>query len=173
MPFVFDAYNIYHCAKKMLENWAEITPVSLCEYIADDMRYLRQDGVMVFDGCRQNHWPMEVEPRGFLDIVYSGSDSDADSMIEYLIEQYTVPKRLAVVSSDRRLRRAARRVKAESISAQEYLIGLVRRNERPKAPPKEPKGKRAGLNNGELSQWLEVFGIEDDDSPPDITDLIK
>ena len=169
MPFLFDGYNIYHAAAKIAEEWSHITPRSLCKLIEADLFLLGDMGTIVFDGTMARGQDWGAEPLGGLRVVYSGPDSDADTVLEKLIKDNTAPRRLIVVSSDHRLRTAAHKRKAISLTAQEYLLGLIQRLETPPpAPPREPPEKRAGLTDAETREWMEFFGY-DPDEPPDET----
>jgi len=160
MPFLFDGYNVYHAACRLRPDWAHIVPITLCQYIAADICRLRDHGVIVFDGSLPRGRPEKVEPEGFLKIIYSGSESDADSLLEKLIQKNTAPRRLLVASSDRRIRRAARRRRAPSVTAQEYLQQMIIRMEQPPRRPSEPKEKYRGVPDGDLEDWLKMFGFD-------------
>lgn len=172
MPFLIDGYNVYHAATKLSEEWSRITPSTMCEFIAQDMERLGDLATIVFDGARPRG--ISTEPNGFdcLKVIYSGPKSDADTLMEQFIQKNTAPRRLTVVSSDNRIRRIARRRKATSLAAPEYLGDLIKRLQQPPRQPKEPREKRHGVPEGQLNRWLELFGI-DPDQPPDDTDTIN
>jgi len=163
MPFLFDGYNLYHAARKLYEPWENITTSALCDLIAEDMRLLRDKAIVVFDGKKPRHLTDNDTPEEFLRIIYSGGKSDADSTLEILIQQNTAPRRLSVVSSDNRLRRAARKRRARSLASAEYLEALFLRRQKANSPrPREPKLKFHGLAVGQADQWLELFGLKPD-----------
>ena len=56
-----------------------------------------------------------------LNLIFALGDENADARIEDLIAAHSAPKSLTVVSSDRRIRRAAQRRRARSLSADEFL----------------------------------------------------
>lgn len=103
MPFLIDGYNLYHAAGKFSEEWAHITPMTLCHFIAEDMRRLRDKAVIVFDGGPPRGISLATKPPGYVKIIFSGPDSDADTTLESLIQKNTAPRRLTVVSSDNRI----------------------------------------------------------------------
>ena len=82
-----------------------------------------------------------------------------DTVIENKIRANTAPKRLSIVSSDRRLRDAARTRKATALKSDVFWDNLQKQLRR-KKPVKEPEAKRMGLSESETKQWLEFFGIE-------------
>ena len=166
MPFLFDGYNVYHAAIKLSEEWSGITPGTLCKLITEDMQRLGDFATVVFDGTPGPGRSDEVEPRGYVKILYSGGGKDADTLLEKLIKKNTAPRRLFVVSSDNRLCRAARRRRSISLKSIEYLLSMLQRIEAPAPKPREPREKRTGVPQGELNQWLELFGI-DTEKPDD------
>ena len=165
MPFLIDGYNVYHTARKLSEEWSRITPHLLCAFVAEDMDRLRERGIIVFDGNRLPGQLQHEEGYGLLEVVCSGARSDADTTLEELIQANTAPRRLTVVSTDRRLRRAARRRRATSLSSIDYFMALLRRADQPQRRPSEPREKRRGVAEGELRQWLDLFDIDPDQSP--------
>lgn len=161
MPFLIDGYNLYHAAIKFHEEWAGMTPHALCAMIALDITRLREVAIVVFDGAQPRGQSWAAEPMGPVQVVYCGGGKDADAMLEELIEKNTAPRRLTVVSSDRRLRRAAGRRRATALTAPEYLKAMVQRQNRPAPPPPEPPEKRRGVSSpGELEVWLKLFGLD-------------
>ena len=162
MPYLVDGYNVYHAARKMADQWSHITTLTLCQWIAQDMQRLNDRAIVVFDGNKLRGQSWEVLPADFVEIRHSGPEQDADSALEDLIQQNTAPRRLTVVSSDNRLRKAARRRRCKLLKAPEYLEELVRRQQTPPRRCTEPIQKRRGLAEGELPEWLERFGLPKD-----------
>lgn len=163
MPYLFDGYNVYHTAGYLCHEWSHVTPYSLCAYIAEDMKNLREHGVVVFDGKQLGNSTTVIKPEGHLRAVYSGPGKSADDLIEKMIRANTHPKLLTVVSSDRRIRKAARRRRAISLAADEYLGALLARQGRQPAVPIEPEEKQQGLPEGQTDDWMELFGIDPDE----------
>jgi len=164
MPFLFDGYNLYHALCKSSEELTHLTPVTMCRFIAQDMQRLRDKAVVVFDGRPRRGISLEIEPAGYVKIIFSGSASDADTVMESLIQKNTAPRRLTVISSDNRVRKAARRRRAKTLSTREYLESFIRRRDKPPPVSREPIAKRRGLAEGELAKWLELFDLTDKDS---------
>ncbi|MBN1437383.1 MAG: NYN domain-containing protein [Sedimentisphaerales bacterium] len=170
MPYLFDGYNLYHAALK-LPDFSSIVPRKLCALIAQDMQRLRQAAVVVFDGTEPRGQFTPIEPDGFVKLIYSGPHREADDLLEQLIQRNTAPRRLIIVSSDRRIQKAARRRRAKAIRAHEYLEEMIRRASTPPRP-KDPPEKRLGVPPGQLGQWLDLFNI-DPDEPPDELSRIR
>lgn len=193
MPYLFDGYNVYHAARKLTDYWDQMSPALMCRLVENDIRYLRDVATVVFDGTYPRQWPganesiarmhkrwfggyaqwpADIEAGGVVSIVYSGPETDADSILEEMIRQSSAPKRLVVVSADRRIVRAGRRRRAKTFTSRDYLEGMIKRANRPDPPPQDPPEKRKGLAKKDLRPWLEVFGI-DPDPEEDLTDFIE
>lgn len=172
MPFLFDGYNIYHAAAKMDEQWSHITPGGLCALLAEDLASLRDHGTCVFDGTPPRGSDWAGKTIGPLTTLFSGPGRDADSVLEQLIQDNTAPRRLVVISSDNRVKRAARRRRAQAITARDYLDSLIQRANRPAPPPREPRAKHEGVPPGQLDEWLKLFCLNPN-HPGDENDRIR
>jgi len=92
-------------------------------------------------------------------VSYSGKRS-ADELMERLIAADTAPRRLYVVSTDYRIRRAARRRRCRIVTSEEFALTLSRAG-RAKAPRRdEPIEKQTGLMPDSAREWLKEFGLE-------------
>lgn len=160
MPYLFDGYNLLHAVQK-LEEFSSFTDVQICRALSDFLSTMRQRGLVVFDGIG----PPDKSPFGSmpnLEICFSGQKEDADSIIEQKIADSTAPKRLVVVSSDRRIRTSAVRRRAASIPAQDFWQVLLKQLEKAAARPvTEPVQKRHGLTNRETELWIKKFNLKD------------
>jgi len=171
MPFLFDGYNVYHAGRKLSEQLSHIPPFTFCSIVAEDIRCLGERAVVVFDGRKPPGQWTRLGSAGVVEVVFSGSDSDADTVLEELIRKNSAPRRLMVVSSDNRVRRAARRRRCGILKAAEYIEAMLNRLERPPPRPREPSEKQQGLSGENLNDWLELFDI-DPDKTTDDTDRI-
>jgi len=132
--------------------------VQLCRIIGSYLSLTGQSGEIIFDGTGP------PDKSGFdgisnLEVFFAGSGTDADTVIEGKITANSAPKRLTIVSSDRRLRKAARARKATSIKSEVFWNNMQKQLSRRKVA-KEPTAKRRGLSESETRQWLDIFGIE-------------
>ncbi len=111
----------------------------------------------MFDGIGPpNKRPFKQISR--ISVVFSGQGIEADDVIEDKIASCRSPKKLCVVSSDRRVRRAAQQAKAQACRSDEFWTMVLKRLLR-KRGPKEPMGKRHGLTDAETREWLKQFGL--------------
>ena len=113
---------------------------------------------MIFDGAGP------PDKSGFdnvsnLEVVFAGLGGDADTVIEDKIIASTSPKRLTIVSSDRRLRKAARTRRCNSLKSEVFWEDVQKQLNR-KRPAREPAAKRHGLSESETDQWLDFLGFE-------------
>ncbi|MFG0294660.1 MAG: NYN domain-containing protein [Maioricimonas sp. JB045] len=91
-------------------------------------------------------------------IRFAGKEAEADDLIEALIEYHSAPKRLIVVSGDRRLQRAARRRRAIAIDSERFHAELMLRAEDIDQGPRQPDPKRdAAISDSEMAAWLATF----------------
>ena len=122
---------------------------------------------VVFDASdAPAEFPHETTHKGIA-VIYAVDDADADERIEHLILQHSAPKTLTVVSSDRRLRRAAERRKAVAVSAESFwetLDTLRERKQAPKSAPSPPRPdppRDRAVSAAESAYWLREFGDRD------------
>ena len=155
---IIDGHNLLHTILKIEEDPHAINDIELCRVIGRYLNRLRQSGEIIFDG-RGPRDKSVFESVDGVEVSFSGLKNDTDTIVEEKIRINTAPKRLTIVSSDRRLRKAARSRKANSVKSEDFWIQVQKQLSR-KRPPKEPIGKRTGLSDSETKQWLKIFGIE-------------
>jgi len=158
MPVIIDGHNLLHAIDEVEESSKSISDVQLCRIVGRYLKMTGEKGEIIFDGTGP------LDKSGFdnisnLEVFFAGLSSDADAVIEDKIRASTAPRRLTVVSSDRRLRDAARSRKAAITKSQVFWGNLEKQLSR-KRPAREPEGKRRGLTESETRQWLKFFGIE-------------
>ena len=156
--FFIDGHNLLHAIPKVDEAFGTISDVQLCHIIGSYLGQTGQRGEIIFDGIGP------PDKSGFdgvsnLEVFFSGSGSDTDTVIEDKIIANSAPRRLRIVSSDRRLRKAARARKATSIKSEAFWNNIQKQLSRKKTV-KEPAAKRRGLTDSETRQWLDIFGLE-------------
>ncbi len=127
------------------------------------------EATIVFDA---RHHPEHVAPTDShkgMTVLYAVEYDDADSQIEHLIKLHSHPRSLTVVSSDHRIRDAARRRGALPLTSDEFLDQL----DRPRLHHMtgRPRGSTETKNDGEAERalWLREFGHLDEG--PEMTEL--
>ncbi|UCF00380.1 MAG: NYN domain-containing protein [Planctomycetota bacterium] len=159
MPIVIDGHNLLHSIQKAGGGPEQISDVSLCRIINEYLKLTGERGEMVFDGTGPRDKSV-FENISNLEVFFAGLGTDADTVIEGKIKANTAPRRLTVVSSDRRVQSAARARKAIVVKALVFWNDLCKRLSRREKTPKEPTAKREGLTESETEQWLKIFGLE-------------
>lgn len=122
--------------------------------------------IVVFDAFQSTSDEHRRQSSGDLHIVYAPKGTDADSEIETMLRQHSVPKRVIVVSSDHRLHKAASRRKAKCVDSEEFWQSL----EGPTTERPEPSAARSGHSESELQQWIDEFGDVPAATEPDVPD---
>jgi uncharacterized protein len=158
MAVIIDGHNLLHSINKEDSDAGLISDVQLCHIISRYLKLAGEKGEIIFDGTGPR------DKSGFdnisnLEVFFAGLRSDADTVIENKIKASTAPKGLTVVSSDRRLRDAARKRKAAAVKSQIFWNDVRKQLSR-KSKLKEPPAKREGISESETDQWLDFFGIE-------------
>lgn len=157
MPFIIDGNNLLRSVQKVREDPAALSAERLCRIISRYLRAVGEKGEIVFDGTGPR------DKGGFdnisdLEVSFAGLKTDADSIIEDRITVNTAPKRLTVVSTDRRLRDAARARRSIVVKSQDFWYNVQKQLSR-RTGTKEPPEKRRGLTEGETERWLRLFGL--------------
>lgn len=174
---LIDTSNVLHVTGVLPSHLAGLDVPGLAQLISAS-RYGRRRAVLVCDGvgpvsatggagaagdaaagmlATTNTAPSGKEIAG-LDVVYAGASQEADDVIELLIARDSAPRRLLVVSTDRRLVRAANRRRAQSITSEAFLRHLAADSEKPKAKPLPGYATQVPLNEYAVGYWMSLFG---------------
>jgi len=157
MPIIIDGYNLLYSIRKS-EYFESMSDVQLCRIISRYLKLIGEKGEIIFDGSGPRD-KSEFDNISNLDVFFAGQDSDADTVIEEELQIDSAPKRFTIVSSDRRIRKAAQTKKATSVKSEEFWTNVEKELSR-KRPAKEPAAKRQGLSESETRLWMKLFGIE-------------
>ena len=159
MPLLIDGNNLAHAMGTEL---APIGRDALCEMLSR-LAARGEQICVVFDG-RVPPDPQVAQLEQYdVEVVFSGRKK-ADQLVVERIAANTAPRRLVVVSSDREIRRAARRRRCRGMTSDQFADVLFRaaRNDRTR-PPSEPPEKRRGLTPEQTKAWLREFKLDDPD----------
>lgn len=162
---VLDAYNILHVTGVLPAEIAGIDVSGLIELVRVS-RYGRDEIVVVCDGVRRDD---AARSEGSVRVVFSGSDHEADDLIEGLLAKTPRSKRAIVVSTDARLRKAAGRHHARVLRSEVFLHQLAidhaahgrgvgpieRRHLRPEFAVDLP------LDSASVARWAAEMGVGD------------
>jgi uncharacterized protein len=166
MRWIIDGYNVMHAGGRLgpkvgREGFRRARRRFLDEVAAALPSEETEETTVVFDASAPpGDFKLDDRYRG-LHVVFALGDENADARIEQLIAAHAVPKALTVVSSDRRIRQAARRRSATVMTAEDYWYRLddlkERERGRHEAKPsgrESTAGDRAALDP---EHWQEVF----------------
>ena len=160
MPVILDGTNLLWALRDAFEEREITTEIQLCRILGRYFEQAGEDGEIVFDGGGPPDQSV-FDHVGRLQVVFSGFQSDADTVIEEKIKASTAPRRLTVVSSDRRLRKAATARKATALKSELFWEQMNRELQRPPQREKEPQEKKEGLTESETEQWMDLFGLDE------------
>ncbi len=141
---IIDGYNLLHASGLArptygpgdLDRARNRLLLRIADLIDDGHRSLF---TIVFDAKQP---PVDLPDRGqfkSMHVRYAQDHPEADDLIEELIHRHSTPKRLLVVSGDQRLRTAAKRKGAHSITSEEFLDALEAEFD---ALPRKPEAAR-------------------------------
>jgi predicted RNA-binding protein with PIN domain len=156
--YIIDGYNLLWSVHKVSVHSGEMSEAHLCRLVGRYLRTIGHKGQIVFDGIG----PPDKTPfncTAGVEVIFSGNGTDADGFIEAKITSDTAPKRLTIVSSDRRIRSAARVRKAASVKSEQFWHDVVTVLSK-KTKVQEPAEKRQGLDQAQTRQWLKFFGFD-------------
>jgi len=155
---IIDGHNLLWAVKKVGEETESISDIQLCWIVGRYLKLNGESGEIIFDGTGPTD-KSQFDNITNLQVLFVGRATDADSVIEQKIKLCTAPRRLIVVSSDHRLRRAAQTRRAAAMKSEVFWNDVVKRLSRKQAV-KEPAEKRLGLTESETQHWLKFFGLE-------------
>jgi len=156
---IIDGDNLLWALRQTLEEREITTELEMCRVLSRYFASTGEPGQVVFDGAGpadRNDFDQIANP----EVIFAGFSRDADSVIEERLKLNTAPRRLTVVSSDRRLRKAAAMRKAAAVKSEEFWEQVRKELARKKPRKAEPQEKKEGLSESETDKWLETFGLD-------------
>jgi predicted RNA-binding protein with PIN domain len=156
--YIIDGYNLFWSVHKVAAHSQDISEAHLCRLVGMYLRTIGVEGQIVFDGIGPPDKTAFGTAAG-VEVIFTGNGTDADSFIEAKISYDTAPKRLTIVSSDRRIRKAAGLRKAVSVKSERFwrdVINVLSKKDK----VQEPAEKRQGLDQAQTGQWLKYFGFD-------------
>ncbi|MEE2908337.1 MAG: NYN domain-containing protein [Planctomycetota bacterium] len=168
MRLLVDTFNVLHVTGVLPPGLAGPDVAGLAALVASS-RWADAHVALVCDGAPPGGNPQKMPSK--TRVIYSGK-IEADEVLERLIADSSAPSRLLVVSSDRRVRRAARRRGAKDLDATTFLRVLLEDRRQVRGQPGEIH-RPATLRPGEVETWrsefelgAESFSVSDEDLPP-------
>jgi predicted RNA-binding protein with PIN domain len=181
MRWLIDGYNVMHAGGRLGPKLGREGFRRARRRFLDDIsaalgpENARQTTVVFDASAHPGDFSLHAEYKG-LALVFALGDENADARIEQLIAADSSARTLAVVSSDRRIRQAALRRHARSLTADQYweLIDDLKERLRQKiglekqpAPGSHEVEQPSAVDDA--SHWLEAF--RDVEDLPEIRDV--
>jgi uncharacterized protein len=174
MRWLIDGYNLMHAGGRLgpklsRDGFRRARRRFLDELSAAVGPQAARQTTVVFDASvHPGDFALDAHYRG-LGILFALGDENADARIEQLIAADADPRTLTVVSSDHRIRQAAVRRRAKSMTADQYweLIDDLKERSRIKAKTEvpfttAPRDRQPQPVADESAHWLETFRDVDD-----------
>jgi len=159
MPFLIDGYNLQKQIQKIDSEFETLSDTYLCKILSRYLKAIRDQGQIIFDGIGPPD-KTEFENLDNIEVLFTGRNIDADSIIERKIKANTAPKRLVVVSSDRQVRASAAKRKAIAIKSEDFWPMVTKQLQHRVKRRVEPRSKHDGLTESETDQWFDFFGLK-------------
>lgn len=171
---LIDGYNVVSPvavpSQSVDPNWLQRERMRLIDRLATLVDAgTRQRTCVVFDAANPpRDRPSEFQYHG-ISVRFAIDYPEADDLLEEIIGQHSAPKRLAVISSDRRVQTAASRRGAACFDSQPWLDALLEgRLQLAVSSSRAGQGSHEkvdkpneDLDRGEISDWMREFGFED------------
>jgi hypothetical protein len=169
VPLLIDGNNLLYA---LAEVGPEVERTGLVELLAE-LAEAGEQVTVVFDGPPPPPQQAGQLARRPVEALFSGQGT-ADEIIVERIDADSAPRRLTVVSTDREIRKAARRRRCRIARSEDFarqLLAELRRLRTQPPPPVEPAEKHQGLDKPEQrDHWLRAFDLEhligDEDEDP-------
>jgi predicted RNA-binding protein with PIN domain len=170
MRWILDGYNVMHAGGRLgpklgREGFRRTRRRFLDELAAALGPVVSAETTVVFDASlHPGDFEVVSTYRG-IDVRFALGDENADARIEELIRSHSNPKALVVISSDRRIREAAGRRRARSLTSEAYwelIDDLKERRARPR-PDARPSSRKPPAPSDDSAFWLETFRKVADD----------
>ena len=164
MRLLIDGYNVMFAAGLMGKRFGpdgfRKTRVRFLDDLATKLGPVESRlTTVVFDANRvPGGLPSEASHRG-IQMIFAVHNPTADERINEMIRAHSDPRRLRVISSDNQIRVAARRRGSSSITADDFLDGLVQADRtRAEAAIDLRPEKPTSVSEAESAYWQRQFG---------------
>lgn len=158
---LIDAFNVLHLPQAVAAG-RSLELADLAALIGTS-RYAGRAAVLVCDGAGDGSIETPRGKRGRvrlygIEVVFSGPGSSADDEIEARLKRGG-GHGVTVVSDDRRLRRAASRVRAKSLASSTFLAHLLIPLGHDRKPRVPEFARQTPLDRYAIAHWMAEFGL--------------
>jgi len=175
MPYLIDGYNLLHAMGLVHSRTAPTAlrkaRLGLLGLLSSAFGDEASSVTVIFDAARAPRGVPSEEDYHGVHVRYAIHQAQADDLIEALIREASAPRRLTVVSNDRRIQKAAERRQCQAMPCGEFLDELERRRRKPdqKAAVKSKEPERPF--DEEKEHWLKEFAeLENDPALRELSD---
>lgn len=165
---IVDAYNVLNVEGVLPTHLAGIDLMGLITLLRTS-RYRARPTTLVCDGhlARQRRASDAVRANGrpsaitidSVRLVFSGAHEEADDVIEGLLAHHQGSGQILMVSSDRRLQRAARKWGAQPLDSHQFLHQLALDESRSPQQGYPKFAQQTPLSRADLAWWMREFGV--------------
>jgi predicted RNA-binding protein with PIN domain len=163
MALLIDGYNLLNATGIFAQagpgTELHRTRVALLNFLSASIdQRERKATTIVFDAAGAPPGLPRTTKHDGITVHFAQRHSDADEMIEELLEECRAPRSLVVVSSDHRVQRAARHVGASFLDSEEWYSQQLAICRERRALADDAAAKPTGnLTADELNYWLREF----------------
>jgi predicted RNA-binding protein with PIN domain len=172
MALLIDGYNLLHVTGIFGGAGAGTelhrSRMALLDFLAASLneRELKQTTI-VFDAAGAPPGLPRTFTHDGMSVHFARRHSNADEMIEELLDQYSAPRELVVVSSDHGVQRSARRRGATCMDSELWYSELLSTRRQREINAEEPVAKSDGKSSpDEVDYWLGKFSSAPRDDTP-------
>jgi predicted RNA-binding protein with PIN domain len=125
---------------------------------------------VVFDGSTTDsrHSPTHKHTISGIEVIFSGTSSDADTVIKKLASQWRDPGNIRIVTSDREIKDFVKRCGNTIIESKKFYNEVLKTVNIEKDSYSEPRCKLEGLSSQEEKDyWLSIFTDKQGDDKKD------
>jgi predicted RNA-binding protein with PIN domain len=158
MRYLIDGYNLLHAigllCGKVGPHGLEKARLSLLGRLCGNLGDNANDVTVVFDASRAPPGAAAEEDYQGIHVRYA-LNSDADEVIETLIQREATPRQLTIVSDDHRIQQAGRRRRCPVRGCLDFLEEVEQKRPRPAVP--KAAAKPEDISSEETQHWLRAF----------------
>ena len=155
MPIIIDGNNLIGASPDL--NLADPDArEKLISIVRSYQERKRNKIILVFDGKPQ-HGLLTQQITEKLTVIYPRMDATADDEIKRVFDTYNDYRNVLLVSSDRELKKFAKKKGAKTINSIEFFYALKRSFHITGKKEESHKRINMELSDGEIDQWMKIF----------------
>jgi predicted RNA-binding protein with PIN domain len=155
---IIDGYNVIHAEPHRFQKMTRLESrrAHLVRIIKSATTLQYDKIIIVFDG-REVKQPALNESEGKVIVRYSSANREADDVIQQYIREKSHHSELEIVSSDNKIRNAARDHTLTVISSQQFWQKLSPKSQKKQTASEALSPTDRQLSNKEVQEWVKLF----------------